>query len=114
MRLWAIPAFVCLAATACAADRVLPPAAGGETVAMVDHLQGLATMLKRITVVACAPGLSSPMPTEADAQPLLQRKAASIGAIGILRAKYQPAGLFDGCGLVPALKASGIAFRLAP
>lgn len=114
MRLWTVPALVCLATTACAADRVQPPAAGGEAIAMVDHLPGPAAMLTRITVVACASSLSSPMPTQADARPLLQRKAASIGATGILRAKYQPAGLFDGCGLVPALKASGIAFRPAP
>lgn len=114
MRLRAIPVFLCLAATGCAAGQVQPPAVGGETVAMVDHLQGQPTMLQRITVVACAPGAFSPMPTQAEAQPLLQRKAASIGATGILRAKYEPAGILDGCGFIPALKASGIAFRLAP
>ena len=104
----------CLAAAGCASGTANVPAAGADSVVLVDHLPGPASMLRRVSVVACATDMTSPRPTAAEAQPLLRQKAAAIGATGILRPKYEPAGLFDGCGLVPALKASGIAFRLAP
>jgi hypothetical protein len=114
MRLKAGSAFFCVALGACASQPPAPDVPGADLVAVVDHIQGTPVMLKRITVAACAPTMGSPMPTQAEALPLLKEKAASLDATAILRAKYKPAGLFDGCGLVPALRATGIAFRVAP
>lgn len=114
MRASAVPVLLCCAVSACASGAAQPPAvAGGGSVAVVDHIQGTPAMLHRISVVACAPDIGSPTPSAGDALPLLKEKAAAIGATGILRAEYRQAGLLDGCGLVPALRATGIAFRLA-
>jgi len=114
MRLRTGSAFFCTALAACASQPPAPASSGAGSVAMVDHIRGTPVMLRRISIVVCAPDVGAPAPTEAVAFPLLQQKAAAIGATGILRAKSKPAGLFDGCGLVPALKATGIAFRTAP
>ncbi len=118
MRLRTGSAFLCLTLAACASQPPVPAASDAgsvaSSVAMVDHIRGTPVMLKRVSVVACAPNVNSPTPTEAVTFPLLREKAAAIGATGILRAKSKPAGLFDGCGLLPSLKASGIAFRVEP
>ncbi len=114
MRLKTGSAFFCVVLGACASQPSASDVPGADSVAVVDHIQGTPVMLKRVTVAACAPSMSSPAPTQADALPLLKKKAAAIGATAILWAEYKPAGLFDGCGLVPALLATGIAFRVAP